>query len=46
MICASSSVAYRIKTAFHTLRDKGIELRVRHTLHNWGVVASGSICPF
>ena len=33
----------RIKTAFNTLRDKGIELRVRHTLHNYGVmVASGS----
>src|SRR4030095_6050217 len=27
----------RIKTVFNTLRDKGIELRVRHTLHNyWG----------
>ena len=33
----SSSVACRIKTAFNTLRDKGIELRVGHTLHNyWG----------
>jgi hypothetical protein len=27
----------RIKTVFNTLRDKGIELRVRHTLHSyWG----------
>ena len=33
----SSSGRCRIKTAFNTLRDKGIELRVRHTLHNyWG----------
>jgi hypothetical protein len=37
MICASSSVACRIKTALK-FSDKGIELRVRHTLHNcnWG----------
>jgi len=35
MICASSSVAYRIKTAFfNTSRDHGIELRVRQTLYN------------
>src|SRR5262245_37654204 len=27
----------RIKTVFNTSRDKGIELRVRHTIHNyWG----------
>jgi hypothetical protein len=36
--CASSSVACRIKTAFNTSRHHGVELRVRHTLHNcnWG----------
>ena len=26
----------RIKAAFNTSSDKGLELRVRHTLRNWG----------
>ena len=26
----------RIKIAVNTLRDKGIELRVRQVLHSWG----------
>src|SRR6516225_3093953 len=39
MICASSSVAYRIKAALK-FSDKGIELRVRQALHNW---ASGGL---
>ena len=27
---------YRIKAAFNTSSDNGFELRVRHTLRNWG----------
>ena len=35
-ICASSSLRCRIKAALKISRDKGLELRVRHTLRNWG----------